>query len=448
MANRKSRPIVAVVGRPNVGKSTLFNALAGENISIVKDTPGITRDRIYADITWLDRSFTLIDTGGIEPESRDIILSQMREQAQIAMDTADVILFLVDVRQGLQDADAKVADMLRRCHKPVVLVVNKVDSYEKYMPDVYEFYNLGIGDPHPVSAVNRLGLGDMLEAVAAYFPEKEEEEEEEEDDRTRVAIVGKPNVGKSSIINKLLGENRLIVSDIAGTTRDAVDTEITYGEKEYVFIDTAGLRRKSKIKEELERYMIIRTVGAVERADVVVLVIDALEGVTEQDAKIAGIAHDRGKAVIIAVNKWDALEKDDKTIYRFTEKVRNILSFMQYAELVFISAKTGQRLPKLFETIDMVSENHAMRVATGVLNEIMAEAVAMQQPPSDKGKRLRLYYITQVSVKPPTFVIFVNDKELMHFSYTRYIENQIRETFGFKGTPLRFIIRERKDKEA
>ena len=446
MENRRGKPIVAVVGRPNVGKSTLFNALAGEKISIVKDTPGITRDRIYADASWLDYNFTLIDTGGIEPESKDIILSQMREQAQIAMDTADVILFLVDVRQGLQDADSKVADMLRRWHKPVVLVVNKVDSFEKYMADVYEFYNLGIGEPHPVSAANKLGLGDMLEEVASHFPKQDGDEEE--DDRTRVAIVGKPNVGKSSIINKLLGENRLIVSDIAGTTRDAVDTEITYGDREYVFIDTAGLRRKNKIKEELERYMIIRTVGAVERADVVVLVIDAVEGVTEQDAKIAGIAHDRGKAVIIAVNKWDALEKDDKTIYRFTEKVRNTLAFMQYAELVFISAKTGQRLPKLFETIDMVSENHAMRVATGVLNEIMAEAVALQQPPTDKGRRLRLYYITQVAVKPPTFVIFVNDKELMHFSYTRYIENQIRETFGFRGTPLRFIIRERKEKES
>lgn len=445
MANRKSKPIVAVVGRPNVGKSTLFNVLAGENISIVKDTPGITRDRIYADVTWLNRSFTLIDTGGIEPDSNDIILSQMREQAEIAMATADVIIFLVDVKQGLQDADAKVADMLRRSHKPVVLVVNKVDSFEKYMADVYEFYNLGIGDPYPVSAANRLGIGDMLEVVTSYFPE--EDEEEEEDDRVRVAIVGKPNVGKSSIINKLLGENRLIVSDIAGTTRDAVDTEVSHNGKEYVFIDTAGLRRKNKIKEELERFMILRTVTAVERADVVVMVIDASEGVTEQDAKIAGIAHDRGKAVIIAVNKWDAIEKDDKTIYRFTEKVRNTLSFMPYAEMLFISAKTGQRLPKLFETIDMVSENHAMRVATGVLNEIMAEAVAMQQPPSDKGKRLRLYYITQVSVKPPTFVIFVNDKELMHFSYTRYIENQIRETFGFKGTPLHFIIRERKEKD-
>lgn len=442
---KKNRPIVAVVGRPNVGKSTLFNALAGQNISIVKDTPGITRDRIYVDVTWLDKSFTLIDTGGIEPDSKDVILSQMREQAQIAIDTADVILFLVDVKQGLLDADAKVADMLRRSHKPVVLVVNKVDSVQKYMADVYEFYNLGIGDPHAISAVNKLGLGDMLDEVVSYFGDVDNEETD--DDRPRVAIVGKPNVGKSSLINKLLGENRLIVSDIAGTTRDAVDTEITRNGKEYVFIDTAGLRRKNKVKEALEHFMVVRTVGAVERADVVVLMIDALEGVTEQDAKIAGIAHDRGKAVIIAVNKWDALEKDDKTIYRVTEKVRTTLSYMPYAEIVFVSAKTGQRLEKLFDIIDIVSENHAMRVGTGVLNEIMAEAVALQQPPSDKGKRLRLYYITQVSVKPPTFVIFVNDKELMHFSYTRYIENQIRETFGFRGTPLRFIIRERSEKE-
>lgn len=441
MSKRSSKPIVAVVGRPNVGKSTLFNALAGENISIVKDTPGITRDRIYADVTWLDKTFTLIDTGGIEPDSKDVILSQMRSQAEIAMETADVIIFLVDVKQGLQDADSKVADMLRRSKKPVVLVVNKVDSFQKYMADVYEFYNLGMGDPHPVSAVNRLGIGDMLEEVVSYFPEGAGEEEE--DDRVRVAIVGKPNVGKSSLINKILGENRLIVSDIAGTTRDAVDTEVTYQGKEYVFIDTAGVRRKNKIKEDLEHYMIVRTVSAVERADVVVMMIDATEGVTEQDAKIAGIAHDRGKAIIVAVNKWDAVEKDDKTIYRFTERVKDTLSFMPYAEILFLSAKTGQRIPKLFETIDIVNENHAMRVATGVLNEIMTEAVAMQQPPSDKGKRLRLYYITQVSVKPPTFVIFVNDKELMHFSYTRYIENQIRETFGFKGTPLHFIIRER-----
>lgn len=445
MENRKRKPIVAVVGRPNVGKSTLFNALAGSRISIVKDTPGITRDRIYADVTWLNYSFTLIDTGGIEPDSKDIILSQMREQAQIAIDTADVILFMVDVKQGLVDADAKVADMLRRSKKPIILVVNKVDSYEKMMLDVYEFYNLGIGEPMAISAANRQGIGEVLDEVVSHFAD--DTAEDVEDERPRIAIVGKPNVGKSSLINKLLGENRLIVSDIAGTTRDAVDAEVTYNGKEYIFIDTAGLRRKNKIKEELEQYMIARTVSAVERADIVILLIDALEGVTEQDAKIAGIAHERGKGIIIAVNKWDALEKDDKTIYRFTEKVRQILSFMPYAEITFISAKTGQRIGKLYELIDMVEQNQSMRVATGVLNEIMAEAVALQQPPSDKGKRLRLYYITQVAVKPPTFVIFVNDKQLMHFSYTRYIENKIRDTFGFKGTPLHFIIRERKEKD-
>lgn len=440
-----SKPIVAVVGRPNVGKSTLFNVLAGSKISIVKDTPGVTRDRIYAECTWLNMNYTLIDTGGIEPESKDIILSQMREQAQIAIDTADVIIFMVDVRQGLVDADAKVADMLRRSAKPVVLCVNKVDSFEKYMADVYEFYNLGIGDPVPVSATSMLGIGDLLEAVASHFPEKDVSEEE--DSRPKIAIIGKPNVGKSSIINKLTGENRVIVSDIAGTTRDAIDTDIQWNGQDYIFIDTAGLRRKSKVKEDLERYSIIRTVSAVERADIVVLVIDAVEGVTEQDAKIAGIAHDRGKGIVIAVNKWDAKEKDDKTIYRFTEDVRKTLSFMPYAEIVFISAKTGQRLNKLFEVIDMVIENQSMRIQTGVLNEIMTEAVAMQQPPTDKGKRLKLYYMTQVSVKPPTFVIFVNDKELMHFSYTRYLENQIRQTFGFKGTSLNFIIRERKEKD-
>ena len=444
MAKRKIKPIVAVVGRPNVGKSTLFNALAGEKIAIVKDTPGITRDRIYADITWLNHSFTLIDTGGIEPDSKDIILSQMREQAQIAIDTADVILFLVDVKQGLVDADMKVADMLRKSHKPVLLIVNKVDDFNKFMVDTYEFYNLGIGDPIPVSAANRLGIGDMLDQVTKHF-DLDAMEEEEDDERPRIAIIGKPNVGKSSLINKLIGENRVIVSDIAGTTRDAIDTPVKYNGKEYVFIDTAGLRRKKKVKEDLEHYMIIRTVSAVERADVVVLVIDADEGVTEQEAKIAGIAHERGKGFIIAVNKWDLIEKNDKTIYRFQEKVRSTLSFMPYAEILFISAKTGQRIGKLYETIDAVVENSTLRVATGVLNEIMTEAVAMQQPPSDKGKRLRLYYITQVSVKPPTFVIFVNDKELMHFSYTRYIENQIRNAFGFRGTPLKFIIRERNE---
>lgn len=440
-----SKPIVAIVGRPNVGKSTLFNALAGENISIIKDTPGVTRDRIYADVDWLNVNFTLIDTGGIEPDSSDIILSQMREQAQIAIDTADVIIFMTDLKQGLVDADSKVADLLRRSHKPIVLGVNKVDSPVRDMPEVYEFYNLGIGDPVPFSAANRTGIGDLLDEVMKYIDV--EKSEEEEDERPRVAIVGKPNVGKSSLINKLLGEQRLIVSNIAGTTRDAVDATVAWGEREYVFIDTAGLRRKNKIKEELERYSIIRTVTAVERADVVVILIDATEGVTEQDAKIAGIAHDRGKGIIVAVNKWDAIEKDDKTIYKFTNKVREVLSFMNYAEILFISAETGQRLPRLFECIDMVIANQSMRVGTGVLNEIMSEAVALQQPPSDKGKRLKLYYITQVAVKPPTFVIFVNDKDLMHFSYTRYIENKIRDTFGFRGTSLKFIIRERKEKE-
>ena len=387
-----SKPVVAIVGRPNVGKSTLFNVLAGEMISIVKDTPGVTRDRIYADVTWLDKEFTMIDTGGIEPESKDIILAQMREQAQIAIDTADVIIFITDVRQGLVDADSKVADMLRRSGKPVVLAVNKVDSFEKFMPDVYEFYNLGIGDPVPVSAASRLGIGDMLDAVIAHFPEHEAEEKE--DERPRVAIVGKPNVGKSSIINKLTGKQRVIVSDIAGTTRDAIDTNVKYNGKDYVFIDTAGLRRKSKIKEELERYSIIRTVTA-----------------------------------------------------EYENNVRRVLSFMPYAEIMYVSAETGQRLNKLYDMIDMVIENQTLRVATGVLNEIMTEAVAMQQPPSDKGKRLKLYYITQVAVKPPSFVIFVNNKELMHFSYTRYLENKIREAFGFRGTALKFFIRERKEKD-
>ncbi len=440
-----SKPIVAIVGRPNVGKSTLFNALAGERISIVKDTPGVTRDRIYADVTWLNYAFTMIDTGGIEPESKDAMLRHMREQAEIAIASADVIVFLVDVRQGLVDADNKVADMLRRSGKPVILAVNKVDSFEKFMADVYEFYNLGLGDPIPVSAASMLGFGDLLEEVVKHFDESAKDEEE--DTRPRIAIVGKPNVGKSSIVNRLLGENRVIVSDIAGTTRDAVDTTVTHGGKEYIFIDTAGLRRKSKIKEELERFSIIRTVSAVERADVAVIVIDAGEGVTEQDAKIAGIAHERGKGIIVAVNKWDSIEKDDKTIYRHQEKIREILSFMPYADIIFISAMTGQRINKLFDEIEKVIENQNKRIGTGVLNEIMMEATAMQQPPSDKGKRLKLFYITQVSVKPPTFVIFVNNKELMHFSYVRYLENKIREAFGFDGTSLKFIIRERKEEK-
>ena len=438
-----SKPIVAIVGRPNVGKSTLFNVIAGDSIAIVKDTPGVTRDRIYADCSWLNYNFTLIDTGGIEPDSSDVILSQMRDQAQIAIDTADVIIFLVDVRQGLTDADGKVADMLRRSQKPVVLCVNKFDSFKKMEADVYEFYNLGIGDPIPVSASNHQGVGDLLEAVSDHF--KKDGSESDDDDRPRIAIVGRPNVGKSSIVNRLVGEKRVIVSDIAGTTRDAIDTPLKRNGREYILIDTAGLRRKSKIHEDLERYSIIRTVTAVERADVVVMVIDAAEGVAEQDAKIAGIAHERGKGVIIAVNKWDAVEKDDKTIYKMTEKIKQTLAYMPYAEFVFISAKTGQRLDKLFELIDMIIENQSMRIATGVLNEILAEAVAMQQPPSDKGRRLKIFYMTQISVKPPTFVVFVNDKKLMHYSYTRYIENQIRNAFGFRGTPLRFIIRERKE---
>ena len=395
-------------------------------------------------MTWLDKSFTLIDTGGIEPDSGDIILSQMREQAQIAIDTADVIVFITDVQQGLVDSDAKVADMLRRSQKPVVLVVNKVDSVQKYMMDVYEFYNLGIGEPVAISAANRTGIGDMLDEIIREFPENLDAEED--DDIPKVAVVGKPNVGKSSLINKLLGEDRVIVSDIAGTTRDAVDAKVKWKDREYIFIDTAGLRRKGKIKEEIERYSVIRTVTAVERADVVVVVIDATEGVTEQDAKIAGIAHERGKGVIIAVNKWDAVEKDDKTIYKHTNRIREVLAYMPYAELVFISAKSGQRLPKLFETIDAVIENQTLRIQTGVLNEILSEAVAMQQPPSDRGKRLKIFYMTQVGVKPPTFVIFVNDKELMHFSYTRYIENKVRDAFGFRGTSLKFIIRERGEK--
>ena len=430
-----SKPVVAIIGRPNVGKSTLFNAIAGEPISIVKDTPGVTRDRIYADCTWLNMNFTLIDTGGIEPDSSDIILSQMREQAEIAIETADVIVFITDVRQGLVDSDSKVCDMLRKSRKPVVLAVNKVDSMAKFGNDVYEFYNLGIGDPIPVSAASRLGIGDLLEAVASHFKNKDTEDEED-DDRPRIAIVGKPNVGKSSIINRLTGQNRVIVSDIAGTTRDAIDTVVVNNKQEYVFIDTAGLRRKSKVKEDIERYSIIRTVTAVDRADVVVLVIDASEGVTEQDAKIAGIAHDRGKGIIVVVNKWDLID---------TNEIKRILSFMPYAEFIFISALSGQRLQKLFELIDIVRENQTLRIQTGVLNEIISEATVMQQPPSDKGKRLKIFYATQVAVKPPTFVIFVNIKQLMHFSYQRYLENKIREAFGFRGTSIRFIIRERKE---
>lgn len=438
------RPIVAVVGRPNVGKSTLFNKLARQDLSIVQDKPGVTRDRLYADVEWLNYQFTLIDTGGIEPDSSDMILAHMRAQAEIAIDTADVIVFIVDAKTGLVDSDHKVADMLRRSGKPIVLCVNKVDNPKKDEMDVYEFYNLGLGDPFGISAAGGTQLGDFLDEVVKHFPPIDEDIEE--DETPKVAIIGKPNVGKSSLVNKVLGEQRVIVSEIAGTTRDAIDTRVTYDDKDYILIDTAGVRRKKKIKEEIERYSIIRTIAAIERADIVVLMIDATEGITEQDAKIAGIAHDRGKGAIIAVNKWDAIEKDDKTMYRHLEKVQEILAYMTYAPVIFISAVTGQRINKLFETIDMVEQNQSLRIATGVINELLYDAVAMNQPPSDKGKRLKIFYMTQVSVKPPTFIAFVNNKELMHFSYKRYLLNQLREAFGFKGTPIKFITRERKEK--
>ncbi len=438
-----SKPIVAIVGRPNVGKSTFFNSMAGERLSIVKDYPGVTRDRIYADVSWLNYNFTLIDTGGIEPETKDMMLSYMRAQAEAAIESADVIVFMTDVRQGLVDADFKVADILRRSHKPIILAVNKADDFAKFQADVLEFYNLGLGEPFAISSSSKLGFGDLLDEIVKNFDP--EEAGAEDDDIPKIAIIGRPNVGKSSIVNRLLGEERCIVSEIAGTTRDAIDSQVRYGEREYIFIDTAGLRRKSKIKEDLEKFSIVRTVAAVERADIAVLVIDAVEGIAEQDAKIAGIAHERGKGLIIVVNKWDAIEKDDKSVYRFRDRIKEILSFIPYAEILFVSAVTGQRLTKLYESIDSVIASQTMRIQTGVLNEIMTQAVALSQPPSDKGKRLKLFYITQVSVKPPTFVIFVNDKELMHFSYTRYIENKIREAFGFAGTPLRFIIRERNE---
>ena len=438
-----AKRIVAIVGRPNVGKSTLFNTLAGERLAIVKDTPGVTRDRIYADVEWLNHKFTIVDTGGIETEAEDIIMRSMREQAEIAIETADVIIFVTDVRTGVTASDMAVADMLRRSKKPVVLCVNKADSFEKFEPYVYEFYNLGIGDPFPVSAANRQGLGDMLEAVVEQFGDTSDVEEDE--DIPRVAVIGKPNTGKSSMINKLLGTDRLIVSDIAGTTRDAIDTKIKRNGREYIFIDTAGLRRKSKIKDEIERFSIIRTVAAVERCDIAILVIDAEEGVTDQDTKIAGIAHERGKGMIIVVNKWDLIEKDTNTMNKMKKDIRNKLAYMPYAEMLFVSALTGQRLNKLFDTIDMVEQYACLRIQTGVLNEILTDAVAENEPPNDKGKRLKLFYITQVSVKPPTFVLFVNSKELAHFSYIRYIENKLREAFLFKGTPIKIIIRERKD---
>ena len=433
--------IVSVVGRPNVGKSTLFNTIAGKQISIVQDTPGVTRDRIYAEGNWLNYYFTMVDTGGIEPISDDVLLKQMRSQAELAIETADVIIFVTDVKSGVVDADYEVAEMLRRSKKPIVLCVNKVDSIKKYGNDIYEFYQLGLGEPFPVSAANHLGLGDLLDEVVKHFPK--EGLEEKEDGTLKIALIGKPNVGKSSLTNKLLGENRVIVSDIAGTTRDAIDTEVTYNGTPYIFIDTAGLRRKGKVTEDIERYSVIRTVAAVDRADICIVLIDAVEGITDGDTRIAGIAHESGKGVIIAVNKWDLVEKNDKTMQEFTKQLKEKFAYMDYAEYLFISAETGQRIHKIYELVNMIHDNQVMRIKTGVLNEILARATAMKQPPSDKGKRLKLFYITQASVAPPTFVIFVNDRELMHFSYTRYIENQIRENFGFRGTPIRFIIRER-----
>ena len=439
-----SKPTVAIVGRPNVGKSTFFNYIVGKRISIVQDEPGVTRDRVYADGQWRGRTFTLIDTGGIEPESEDIILSQMREQANIAINVADVIIFLTDIKQGVTAADMEIAQMLRVSKKKVILVCNKADNFGKTSNDIYEFYNLGLGDPYPVSSVNALGIGDVLDAIYENFPEKTENEDE---DTIKVALIGKPNVGKSSLVNKILGENRVIVSDIAGTTRDAIDSEFENEFGKYVFIDTAGIRRKSKVDEQIEKYSVMRSLLAVERSDVCILMIDANEGVTEQDTKIAGEAHEAGKGVIIAVNKWDEYEKDDHSTENYKKEIYNKLSYLSYAPIIFISAKTGQRVNKLFEMINMVASHNAMRVSTAVLNQVLNEAVAIVQPPSDKGKRLKVYYMTQASTKPPTFVVFVNDKKLFHFSYERYLINQIRKEFTLTGTPVRMLVREKKEKD-
>ncbi|MDO4458610.1 MAG: ribosome biogenesis GTPase Der [Clostridia bacterium] len=441
-----AKPIVAVVGRPNVGKSTLFNKLIGQRLSIVEDTPGVTRDRIFGECEWQNRKFTLVDTGGIEPDSKDIILSQMRAQAQLAMDSADVIIMVTDLKTGLVATDMEVADMLQRSGVPVVLCVNKSDSVGEPPADFWEFYNLGLGDPIAVSSVHGHGTGDLLDAVFEHFPP--ETDEEEESDRIKVAVIGKPNVGKSSLVNKISGENRCIVSDIAGTTRDAIDMTIENKHGLFTFIDTAGLRRQSRVNDNIEKYSNIRAEMAVDRADVCVIMIDAQVGFTEQDSKVAGIAHEAGKACIIAVNKWDAIEKDTGTLEKYRKSLENSFSFMSYAPIVFISAKTGQRLDQLFEMIKLVANNNSMRITTGTLNDILAQATARVQPPTDKGKRLKIYYMTQASTKPPTFVFFVNDKELFHFSYQRYLENRIREVFGLTGTPVRFIIRERGEKNA
>ena len=439
-----SKPTVAIIGKPNVGKSTFFNYIVGSRISIVEDTPGVTRDRIYAEINWRGRSFTVVDTAGIEPESDDIIITQMREQAQIAVDIADVIIFLTDAKQGVTATDQEIALMLKKSKKPIVLVCNKVDNMQK-IDDIYEFYNLGIGEPHPISAANALGIGDVLDAIYDNLPEKSADEDD--DGRIKVAVIGKPNVGKSSLINKIIGSNRTIVSSIAGTTRDAIDTEYENKYGKYVLIDTAGIRRKSKVTESIEKFSIMRTLLAIERADVCLMMIDALEGVTDQDAKIAGEAHEAGKGIIIVVNKWDEYEKETGTLEKYQKEIYSKLSYLSYAPIIFISAKTGQRVDKLFTMINNVAEQNAMRISTSVLNQVINEAIAIVQPPSDKGKRLKILYGTQVSTKPPTFVIFVNSKELFHFSYERYLVNQIRKEFGLEGTPIRIIAREKGEKE-
>ncbi len=436
-----AKPIVAIIGKPNVGKSTFFNYLVGSRISIVQDTPGVTRDRIYADTNWRGRNFTLIDTGGIEPDSEDIILSQMREQANLAIAMADVIIFVTDIRQGVTAADKEIALMLKKSGKPIVLVCNKADSYEKFKQDVYEFYNLGLGEPFPVSATNAIGIGDVLDEIYGKFPPKTQDEDEE--DKIKVAVIGKPNVGKSSLINKILGENRTIVSDIAGTTRDAIDSEFENEYGKYVLIDTAGIRKKSKVTESIEKFSIMRTLLAIERADVCLMMIDAQEGVTDQDTKIAGEAHEAGKGVIIVVNKWDAVEKETGTLEKYRKEVYEKLKYLSYAPIIFVSAKTGQRVNKLFEMINQVNQQNCMRISTSVLNQVINEAIAIVQPPTDKGKRLKIYYGTQASTRPPTFVIFVNNKDLFHFSYERYLVNQIRKEFGLQGTPVRIIVREK-----
>lgn len=439
------KPVVAIVGRPNVGKSTLFNKISGERISIIEDTPGVTRDRIYADGEWQNKHFTMIDTGGIEPASKDTILQQMRRQAELAIDMADVVVLMVNVRDGVTATDQEVAAMLRKTQKDVVLAVNKVDNIGDLPPEFYEFYNLGLGDPMPVSSTHGLGVGDLLAEVCARFPD--DADTGEDDEAIKVAVIGRPNAGKSSLINRILGEERVIVSDIAGTTRDAIDSRVEVNGDKYIFIDTAGMRKRGKIDEAIERYSVVRSLGAIDRSDVCIMMIDALEGVTEQDTKIAGYAHEQGKACIIAVNKWDALEKDDKTMKSFKLSVQEGFAFMQYAVIMFISAKTGQRVNKLFEEINRVNAQHKRRISTGMLNDVLNEATAKQQPPSDKGKRLKIYYATQVSTAPPTFVIFANSKDLFHYSYLRYIENQFRSAFGFEGTPLKFIIREKQKKD-